>query len=158
MHFVKETVFPVSAERLWAFHERPDALRLLTPPWQKVEILQPPASLAVGTRVVLRTKIGPLWRTVIAEHVAYERGRMFADLMVRGPFAHWLHRHSISPRGPASSLLSDDVEYELPLGPLGRVLGRLVVQRQLQRLFDYRHRVTGTICAGPNPSAAPKFR
>jgi ligand-binding SRPBCC domain-containing protein len=146
MRFVKETVFPVSAAVLWGFHERPDVLSLLTPPWQKTEILQPPASLEVGTRVVLRTKLGPLWQTIVAEHVAYERGHSFADRMLEGPFARWLHRHIITPRGASESMLTDDVEYELPLGVLGRVFGGPIARHQIQRLFDYRHEVTRREC------------
>ena len=146
MRFVRETVVRAPAATVFAFHERPDALALLQPPWARSEILQPPASLAVGTRVVLRTKLGPVWRTIEAEHVAYEPGRMFADRMVRGPFAHWLHRHVVTPRGPGESVLTDDVEYELPFGLLGRALGGPIARRQLERLFAYRHEVTRRAC------------
>ncbi len=34
-----------------------------------------------------------------AEHVAYEPGVTFADRMNRGPFARWLHRHTVAARG-----------------------------------------------------------
>ncbi len=146
MRFVKESVFPVSASVLWAFHERPDVLQLLTPPWQKMEVVQPPTSLEVGTRVILRARLGPFWQTFVAEHVEYERGRMFADRMLQGPFASWLHRHTITARGPSESVLVDDVEYELPLGVLGRIFGGPIARHQLERLFAYRHEVTRREC------------
>jgi hypothetical protein len=100
MKFVAETEIAASAAVVFGFHEAPDAFARLQPPWQRTEVLQPPTSLAVGTRVILRTKVGPLWQTIEAEHVAYEPGVMFADRMVRGPFARWLHRHVVTPRGP----------------------------------------------------------
>jgi ligand-binding SRPBCC domain-containing protein len=146
MRFVKESSFPVSAEVLWAFHERPDAFRLLAPPWQTMEVIKPPASLEIGTRVVLRTKVGPFWQEIVAEHVAYERGRMFADRMLEGPFASWLHRHVVTSTGPAESVLTDDIEYELPLGVLGRAFGGPFARRELERLFAYRHDVTRRVC------------
>lgn len=146
VRFVKESSFPVSAEVLWAFHEREGALALLTPPWLRTELVQAPASLEVGSRVVMRVKVGPLWRAIEAEHVAYERGRMFADRMVRGPFARWLHRHVITARGPSESALTDDIDYELPLGRLGRALGGPLARRELERLFAYRHDVTRREC------------
>jgi ligand-binding SRPBCC domain-containing protein len=99
MRFVKESLIGASAEKVFAFHERKDAFARLAAPWQRTEILLPPTSLAVGTRVRLRIKVGPFWQTVEAEHVAYEPGRMFADRMVRGPFKVWLHRHTVTPRG-----------------------------------------------------------
>jgi ligand-binding SRPBCC domain-containing protein len=148
MRFVKESRIGASAETVFAFHEAKDAFERLQPPWQETEIITPPSSLAVGTRVVLRTKIGPCWQTIEAEHVAYEPGRMFADEMTRGPFASWVHKHLVTPRGPNESTLTDDIEYELPLGALGRLFGAAFARRELERLFAYRHEVTRRACEG----------
>lgn len=148
MRFVHESVIAASAARVFAFHEAPDAFARLQPPWRRTEIITPPSSLAVGTIVVLRTKIGPIWQTIEAEHVAYEPGVMFADRMNRGPFARWLHRHVVTPRGPDACVLTDDVEYELPLGVLGRLLGARFARRELVRLFELRHAVTRAACEG----------
>lgn len=146
MRFVKESVIRASAETVFAFHEAPDAFERLQPPWQKTEIVQPPTSLEVGTRVILRVKLGPFWQTIVAEHVAYEPGKMFADRMVKGPFAQWLHKHIVTPRGAAECVLTDDVDYELPLGIVGRVFGGWFANRNLERLFEFRHRVTREAC------------
>jgi hypothetical protein len=146
VRFLKESVFAASAATVFAFHERPDAFERLQPPWQTTEIVTPPASLRVGTRVVLRVKLGPLWQTIEAEHVAYEPGRMFADRMVRGPFAKWLHRHEVTPVGEDRCRLTDDIEYELPLGVLGRVFGAPFARRELEKLFAFRHEVTRAAC------------
>lgn len=149
MRFVKESVIRATAERVFAFHEMPDAFERLQPPWQETEILQPPTSLEVGTRVVLRAKVGPFWQTIEAEHIAYEPGKMFADRMLRGPFAKWVHQHLVIPRGQAECLLADDIEYELPLGTIGRVFGGSYARRNLERLFEFRHRVTREFCERP---------
>ncbi len=146
MQFVKTSVIHASAKTVFAFHEAPDAFARLQPPWQKSEIIQPPTSLSVGTIVVLRTKIGPFWQTIEAEHVAYEPGVMFADRMNRGPFAAWLHRHIVTERGPDECTLTDQIEYELPFGALGRLFGAGVAKRQLEKLFEYRHEVTRRAC------------
>lgn len=146
MRYVKQSTFPFSAAVLWAFHERPDAFSLLTPPWQPTEVVQAPVSLEVGTRVVVRAKLGPLWRTIVAEHIEYERGRKFADQMLEGPFKRWVHQHIIVATGPSQSMLTDDIEYELPLGVVGRVLGGPFARRELDRLFTYRHAVTRREC------------
>lgn len=146
MRFVKESLVAAPAERVFAFHEEPDAFQRLQPPWQTTQVVQPPTSLAVGTRVVVKVKVGPFWQTIVAEHVAYEPGRMFADRMVEGPFPHWLHRHVVTPRGPDRCVLTDDIEYALPLGVLGRVFGGWLAQRMLERMFAYRHAVTRRAC------------
>ncbi len=146
MRFVKESTIHASAERVFAFHETPDAFERLQPPWQKTEIIQPPSSLAVGTTVILRVKVGPFWQRMVAEHVAYEPGRMFADRLIEGPFAAWEHRHIVTPIDEDTCALRDDIEYELPMGVLGRIFGKPIAERQLQRLFEYRHRVTRQAC------------
>ena len=123
MKFLKESVIAASAARVFEFHEAPDAFARLQPPWQTTEIIVPPSSLAVGTKVVLRTKVGPIWQTIEVEHVEYERGRMFADRTLRGPFKMWMHRHVVTPVDATSCTLTDDITYELPLGALGRLFG-----------------------------------
>lgn len=146
MRFVKESMIRASAERVWAFHEASDAFARLQPPWQETEVVQPPTSLEVGTRVELRVKVGPLWQTIVAEHVEHEPGKMFADQMVKGPFAQWLHKHIVTPRDEDECVLTDEVDYELPLGILGRALGGWFARRSLERLFEFRHRVTREAC------------
>jgi len=92
-HFVKESRIAAAPGVVFAFHESPGALEKLTPPWEKVTVIESPGSLTPGTRVVLRTKVGPFAVEWVAEHTEYEPGRMFADRQVRGPFAYWYHRH-----------------------------------------------------------------
>lgn len=153
MKFVKSSVIRASAKTVFAFHESPDAFAQLQPPWQRSEIIQPPRSLEVGTIVLLRTKIGPFWQTIEAEHVAYQPGVMFADQMNRGPFAAWLHRHVVAARGPDECTLTDEIHYRLPFGVVGRLLGAGIARRQLERLFAYRHEVTRRACEVSEPVA-----
>ena len=141
MQFVKESVIPATVEEVFAFHERPDAFALLQPPWERVDIQRPPRGLEVGTRVELRTKMGPFWIPIVAEHVAYARNDRFEDVMVRGPFARWHHKHLFLPHDDGC-LLRDEIEYAAPLGWLGRLVDPIAVRPKLQRLFDYRHDVT----------------
>ena len=141
MKFVYESEIAASAERVFAFHERPDAFALLLPPWQRVEVITPPSSLAVGTRVELRMRLFGVWVDYEAEHVAYEPGRMFADVQLKGPFHSWLHTHVVSPTGAHSCKLSDQIELELRGGLLGRI-GEPVARRQLAKLFAHRHAIT----------------
>ena len=96
----------------------------------------------------LEVGLGPFWQTLVAEHVEYEPGRMFADRMLKGPFKSWLHRHIVTPRSPEQCVLTDDIEYELPLGLPGRIVGAPIARWQLQKMFDYRHEVTRRACEG----------
>lgn len=141
MQFVKESVLPASVEEVFAFHERADAFELLQPPWERTEIIKPPTGLEIGTRVELRTRVGPVWMTIVAEHVAYERNRLFEDIMVKGPFAKWHHKHLFFEHENGCRL-RDEIEYAPPLGWLGHLIDPIAVRPKLARLFDYRHEIT----------------
>ena len=141
MQFVQESIIPAPVEAVFGFHERPDALARLTPPWERVTVIQPPTSLEVGTVVILRQRLGPLPITIVAEHVAYEKNVRFEDVMRKGPFRRWHHKHLFFPH-PEGCRLRDEIEYEAPLGRLGRAVDGLLVRPRLQRMFDYRHEVT----------------
>lgn len=138
---MKESVIAASVEDVFAFHERSDAFALLQPPWDPVDIIQPPTSLEVGTVVILKTGIGPFSVTIEAEHVAYEKNRCFEDRMRRGPFAAWHHRHLFLPHDEGC-MLRDEVDYVPPLGVLGRLANPVVIRPRLQKMFDFRHMVT----------------
>jgi ligand-binding SRPBCC domain-containing protein len=78
----------------------------------------------------------------VAEHTEYEPGRMFADTQLSGPFARWYHRHWMLDDGAGGTILRDEVDYEPPLGALGRWLTGAFLRKKLSTMFDYRHEVT----------------
>ncbi len=146
--FEKRSRIRASPAVVFAFHERPDALALLTPPGDATTIISKDPGLQVGARTVLETRIGPIKQRLVAVHVAYEPGRMFADEMVDGPFARWLHTHTMEPDGEGGCWLTDHIEYALPLGWLGAVGGGWFARRTLRTMFDHRHEVTRVACEG----------
>ena len=74
------------------------------------------------------------WESLIAE---YEEGKLFADQMLRGPYRRWYHQHRFRAVDGGVEIL-DQVDYELPLGPLGRLAHWLLVRRQLDAIFAHR--------------------
>jgi ligand-binding SRPBCC domain-containing protein len=147
MRFVKESVIRAAPERVFAFHELPDALARLTPPWERTRVLSAAPDLRVGSRAVVETRLlfGLVPVRWVAEHTAYDPPRMFEDVQVSGPFRTWIHRHTVESH-ENGSVLRDEVEYEPPLGPLGRLASPFFIEPRLRGLFDYRHRVTREWC------------
>jgi ligand-binding SRPBCC domain-containing protein len=143
--FVKRTRFPISAERLFAWHAEPEALERMTPPWEDARVIRRTGTIRdIGSRVEIRLRMGFFWRTWISEHTACEEGRMFRDFQIKGPFALWRHTHTFEPDGPSACYLEDRVEYALPMGALGRMVAGRFVRRKLDRLFSYRHEFTAS--------------
>jgi ligand-binding SRPBCC domain-containing protein len=160
MRFVKESRIAAPPTTVFAFYESPGALLRLTPPWENVELEEGGDSIKTGSRVVLKTRLGLVPLRWVAEHTAYEPGRMFADRQVSGPFASWSHRHLFLDDGAGGTLLRDEVEYEPPLGWLGRHFGGRFLEQKLAKLFDYRHETTrrivesGDFTSGHEPVAS----
>lgn len=141
MEFVFESVFDVPVAALFAFHERPDVFTRLLPPWEKVRNVRPAPSLQVGAVASLEQRVGPFWIEIVAEHVAYEKDRLFVDEMRKGPFAAWRHEHRFEAE-PRGSRLVDAITYTPPLGLLGRLAAPLAIEPRLRKMFEYRHQVT----------------
>lgn len=55
-----------------------------------------------------------------------------------GPFRRWWHEHRFEPV-PGGTRMTDTVEYASPVGPLGRLVERLILTRYLTRLLRTRN-------------------
>ncbi len=142
LKFEKSSPVQAPAGEVFAWHQQPGAFERLTPPWSRIEVIERPSRIENGSRVVIRMKVGPVWRRWVAEYCDFEQGRQFADVQPEGPFAYWRHLHRFSADGETASRLKDLIEYELPLGALGRALAGRHARRELEREFRYRHAVT----------------
>jgi ligand-binding SRPBCC domain-containing protein len=148
MNFVKQSIIRAPVARIFAFHELPDALSRLTPPWEMVRVVEAAPNLRVGSTAIIETRLFGLVRLRwIAEHTVYDPPRMFEDMQVNGPFKLWRHRHVVEPH-EQGGVLRDEIEYVPPFGVLGRIAAPLSIVPRLRRLFEYRHAVTRAWCEG----------
>jgi ligand-binding SRPBCC domain-containing protein len=152
--FEKRTRIAAPAEVVFAFHDRPEALTLLIPPWEPARVVEKTPGLGVGVRAIIEVKVGGTTHRIVAEHTACEAGRMFRDEMKTGPFRRWVHTHTMEPDGAGGSWLVDHIEYELPLGALGNLVAGRFVRNKIDKMFDYRHAVTKRACEGEGHAPA----
>jgi ligand-binding SRPBCC domain-containing protein len=139
--FVKSVTVQAPVEMVFGFHEREDALRLLSPAFPPVRMISKTGGIEAGSRVQLR--IGPFrW---IALHTIYEKNRLFADEQLEGPFAKWIHRHEFEVDGVATRL-TDRVEYRLRGGVWMNRLFGWSGQLCLLQMFRHRHQITKRYC------------
>lgn len=144
--FVRESFIAAAPERVFAFHELPDALRRLTPPWETSRVIRMAKISVIGSEAIIETRIlGLLPARWVARHTAYDPPRMFEDVQISGPFRFWRHRHFVAPQA-GGALLRDEIEYEPPLGLIGRLAAPFLIIPRLEKLFDYRHAATREWC------------
>lgn len=137
-NFVTRVALPVPAAEAFSWLERQGALERLSPPWENVRVIEKHGTIHDGDRVVLSVA-GTLGKHIEHVHRDYVPGRSFRDEQVRGLFAKFSHTHEVIPEGPDACVMEDRIEYELPLGALGRTFGGDMVRRRLTQMFTYRH-------------------
>jgi uncharacterized protein (TIGR01777 family) len=127
-------------EAVFAWHERPGALERLTPPWANMRVLRSDGSIRDGAEVELEIKAGPVSFRWHLRHRDFEEGRQFADEQVSGPMKRWRHAHRFLHGEEGGTTLEDEVDMEPPLGFAGQTVVPSMVERELDRLFAFRHR------------------
>jgi len=145
---------PRSLEETFAIFENPHNLALITPPWLNFKVVPGRLEMRQGLLIdyTIRWLGVPLkWRTCI-DH--YEPPHMFVDRQARGPYQLWHHIHRFhEDRG--GTLVSDQVTYVLPLGPLGRLAHAVLVKHQLLTIFRYRQRALAAMLGGADELREP---
>ena len=143
---MKESVIRASPARVFAFHELPDALARLTPPWESSRVIQMAKISEVNSEAIIETRIlGLIPVRWIARHTIYDPPRVFEDVQLKGPFRFWRHRHLVAPHADGA-VLRDEIEYEPPFGFIGRLVEPLLITPRLEKLFEYRHAATRAWC------------
>ena len=120
------------------FFERPQNLPRITPPWLDFRILTPePIAMARGLTIDYHVRVLGVpthWRSLISE---YDPPHSFRDVQVIGPYRLWDHSHRFR-RERGGTVIEDVVVYEPPFGPLGALVHRLLIRRQVEGIFNYR--------------------
>jgi ligand-binding SRPBCC domain-containing protein len=134
----REQILPGDPDKVFGFFANAFNLEAITPPWLRFRVLAPgPVHLAPGALIQYRLELHRIpirWLTRIETWVAGER---FVDVQIRGPYRLWHHTHTFEAHD-GGTLVRDRVRYALPLGPLGELAHRLLVRRDLERIFDFR--------------------
>lgn len=145
LKFQYTSLIAAPVETVWQFHERPDILELLTPPWQPVKIIRRQGGLEIGAISHFRLFLGPIPLDWIARHTECEPNRLFIDRQTKGPMQSWEHRHEFSPENNQTRL-KDVIHYEIPGGFVAEFLLGWWVESRLRDMFRYRHQVTKREC------------
>lgn len=143
--FRSEVFVPAPIEEVFDFFSRAENLQRITPPALGFHILTPlPIVMRPGALIDYRLKLNgiPLrWRTEIT---FWEPPHRFVDIQLKGPYRKWIHEHRFEP-APGGTRMLDDLEYELPFGPVGLIVHRLFVRKKVEAIFAHRARVLAEI-------------
>lgn len=139
--FEASTLLEASPERVFAFHENPNNLRMITPSSLKILKLEAGTSAVVGEKFLIEiAQFGfpirwrGVWETVSPP-------RVLVDVAERSPFSSWRHSHIFeAERGGCR--MTDRVEYSVGWGFLGWIAERVVLPLFFAGMFRSRHAAT----------------
>jgi ligand-binding SRPBCC domain-containing protein len=155
-HVLERTlVVPRPRDEVFAFFADARNLEAITPSFLRFRVVTAgPIPMAPGALIEYRLSLFGVpfsWRTRIE---TFEPGARFVDVQLRGPYRLWRHLHAFED-APGGTRVSDRVEYELPLGPLGALAHGLFVRGALARIFDHRRkRIEALLAPGATRAAA----
>jgi len=122
-------------EEVFGFFADPANLGRLTPPWLDFRVLDcSTEQIEEGSLIEYQLRLHGIpigWCSLIS---AWEPTQRFVDEQVRGPYRRWHHTHTFDEI-EGGVQVSDHVRYAVWGGAL---MNRLFVQRDLERIFDYR--------------------
>jgi uncharacterized protein YbjT (DUF2867 family)/ligand-binding SRPBCC domain-containing protein len=142
-------------EEVFAFFAEPRNLARITPSSMGFEFRSDDLEMREGLEIEYRLR--PLfgvpvgWRTRID---AFDPPHGFRDVQLAGPYRRWEHSHAFHAVD-GGTLVEDEINYELPLGPLGELGHGLLVRAELQRIFSHRARTIDSVFATPVHNPAP---
>jgi hypothetical protein len=120
-------------------------LELLTPPWLQFNVITPaPIEMRPGTIIDYRLKLRGIpvrWQSKIT---VWEPPYCFVDEQLKGPYRKWVHQHTFE-ESDGGTLARDHVDYAVPGGVLVR---KLLVERDLRKIFEYRKQKLREVLAG----------
>jgi ligand-binding SRPBCC domain-containing protein len=139
-----ETFIPTTLDKAWDFFSSPLNLQKITPPDMGIVVT---SDSKEGEKIypgmIITYKISPLlgikmnWMTEIT-HV--KEKEYFVDEQRFGPYALWHHQHHFK-QVEGGVLMTDIVNYAIPYGFIGRIANRLLVEKKLKNVFNYREEV-----------------
>lgn len=125
----------------FCWHEREGALQRLTPPWEKVSLMEKDEGIEVGAKCRLNVGTGFFSIPWQAEHIEYYKDKHFKDRQNSGPFSRWEHSHDFEENN-GTVTIKDTVEYRLPLHGISKFFAGGFVHNKLEKMFRYRQDVS----------------
>lgn len=139
-HLKRLQFLPISIDEAWNFFSSPTNLSKITPAKLNFNILYTSGENKIYAGQIIKYKLRILpgvktnWITEIT-HV--QAPYYFVDEQRFGPYALWHHQHHFKVVTGGVEM-TDEVNYAIPFGLVGRLANWIFVEQELHAIFDYR--------------------
>jgi ligand-binding SRPBCC domain-containing protein len=141
----QEQFLPISLDEAWKFFATPKNLNEITPDDMVFEIISElPENIYAGLLINYRLKpmlnIPINWCTEIT-HI--KEKEYFVDEQRKGPYRIWHHEHHFKAVN-GGVLMTDILHYDIGKWIVGRIAGKLFVDKKVKGIFAYRNKTLET--------------
>lgn len=144
IYTLKRTQFlPILLSEAWDFFSTPKNLSKITPEHMGFQILYISGGEKAYAGQIIRYKVSVLpgvklhWVTEITQ---VKEPHHFIDEQRFGPYALWHHQHHFK-EVPNGVEMTDEVNYAIGFGFIGRLAHWIFVGSEVNRIFDHRYKV-----------------
>jgi ligand-binding SRPBCC domain-containing protein len=127
-------------DKAWTFFSCPDNLCLITPAYMKFNIIYKSGEDLLHKGQIIHYTISILpglpvhWVTEITD---VNEPNYFVDVQRKGPYRLWHHQHFLREVDDGVEM-TDEVNYSIPFGLIGRLANAVFVEKRLNAIFEYR--------------------
>ena len=129
---------PTPLDEVFKFFSDERNLETMTPDLLQFKVLgKSLPNIGEGCLIDYKLKLHGLplgWQSRIE---SWQPPQLFVDTQLKGPYKVWHHTHQFESLGKGT-LVSDIVRYQLPFGPLGRIIQMVWVGRDVKKIFKFR--------------------
>lgn len=139
----REQQLDCNIDTAWSFFSSPNNLSKITPKDMGFTVLSKDIQPEIFEGMLIDYTVSPIlriplsWQTRITQ---VDWNKSFTDFQQKGPYKYWNHFHEFIPNSEGV-LMKDTVDYELPMGFLGKIAHQAFVKKKLVSIFDYRYHV-----------------
>ena len=145
IYTLKRTQFlPIGIDEAWAFFSSPRNLSRITPEEMDFQIRYISGAgdtMYPGQIIRYRIKVLPLFTVQWVTEITHAQPPYyFVDEQRLGPYGMWHHQHHF--RDVTGGVkMTDEVNYGLPLGLVGKLAHWLFVEQRVNAIFDHRFKI-----------------
>ncbi len=135
-------LLPLPLDEAWDFFSSPRNLQAITPSYMKFKIIGDTFKDKMYAGQIIQYNVRPLlgiplyWMTEITQ---VKEKEFFVDEQRFGPYAFWHHQHHFKETDNGVEM-TDLLHYKVPFYSLGRIANKLFIEKQVNKIFDYRYK------------------
>lgn len=149
--FTHSMEFAVPVTTAFRYFTDPDCIACMAPASLNVRLKSSELPLKEGSRILFmaRPRLVPIEMTWLFQVTDYIPDQLFADVLLKGPVSHWVHRQKFTALSAQECRVEDLVEFNHPGGIIGKLVPPNVIESKLPEAFVKRETIARTVLKNP---------